>query len=232
MDASSVRRWVKYFEDGNTSIQDVPRSGRPLTASTERNKERVDEFWDAFCPNLAPSDYHLFGCLKEQLRGQRYETLEDIRKAVRQCLREDETDFYSKGIFKLTERREGYVERNGNYVESDRKLFRCQPISCSRPCLLQLGVSALEGVPIHENGGGGSPCLAGSIHKRTAPRFTQPPIKLSTGSFPGIKGGQNVVPTTPPHSSAEVMGLYLHAPEVPSWHVTGIPLPFVLPFIK
>ncbi|KAJ4431503.1 hypothetical protein ANN_20101 [Periplaneta americana] len=39
---------------------------------------------------------------------------------------------------------------------------------------------------------------------RTAPRFTQPPIKLSTGSFPGVKGGQSVVPTTPPHSSTEV----------------------------
>ncbi|KAJ4444291.1 hypothetical protein ANN_06083 [Periplaneta americana] len=38
---------------------------------------------------------------------------------------------------------------------------------------------------------------------RTAPRFTQPPIKLSTASFPGVKGGQSVVPTTPPHSSAE-----------------------------
>jgi transposase len=26
MGASSVRRWVKYFKDGNTSIQDEPRS--------------------------------------------------------------------------------------------------------------------------------------------------------------------------------------------------------------
>ena len=43
MGASSVRRWVKHFKDGNTSIQDEPRSGRPRTASTERNKERVDE---------------------------------------------------------------------------------------------------------------------------------------------------------------------------------------------
>ncbi|KAJ4432265.1 hypothetical protein ANN_20882 [Periplaneta americana] len=31
-----------------------------------------------------------FGSVKKQLRGQRYETLENIRKAVRQCLREDE----------------------------------------------------------------------------------------------------------------------------------------------
>jgi histone-lysine N-methyltransferase SETMAR len=39
MGASSVRRWVKHFKDGNTSIKDEPRSGRPRTASTERNKE-------------------------------------------------------------------------------------------------------------------------------------------------------------------------------------------------
>ena len=42
MGAGSVRRWVKPFKDGNTSIQDQPRSGRPRTTSTERNKERVD----------------------------------------------------------------------------------------------------------------------------------------------------------------------------------------------
>jgi len=43
MGASSVRRWVKHFKDGNTIIQDQPRSGRPRTASTERNKKRFDE---------------------------------------------------------------------------------------------------------------------------------------------------------------------------------------------
>jgi len=43
MGASSVRWWVKHFKDGNTSIQDKPRSGRPRTASTEPNKKRVDE---------------------------------------------------------------------------------------------------------------------------------------------------------------------------------------------
>ena len=43
MGASSVRRWVKHFKDGNTSIQDQPRSGRPRAASTEPNKKRVDE---------------------------------------------------------------------------------------------------------------------------------------------------------------------------------------------
>jgi len=43
MGASSVRRWVKHFKDGNKSIQDQPRNGRPRTVSTERYKERVDK---------------------------------------------------------------------------------------------------------------------------------------------------------------------------------------------
>jgi histone-lysine N-methyltransferase SETMAR len=41
--ASSVRRWVRHFKDGNTSIQDHPRSGRPRTASAEYSKKRLDE---------------------------------------------------------------------------------------------------------------------------------------------------------------------------------------------
>ena len=43
MGVSSVRRWVKHFKDGNTSIQNEPRSGRLRTASTEDNKQTMDE---------------------------------------------------------------------------------------------------------------------------------------------------------------------------------------------
>ncbi|PNF21974.1 hypothetical protein B7P43_G17875, partial [Cryptotermes secundus] len=43
MGASSVRRWVRHFKDGNNSIEDEHWSGRPQTASTECDKERVDE---------------------------------------------------------------------------------------------------------------------------------------------------------------------------------------------
>jgi transposase len=43
MGTSSVRRWVKHFKDGNTDIADQPRCGRPRTAATEHNKQKVDE---------------------------------------------------------------------------------------------------------------------------------------------------------------------------------------------
>jgi transposase len=42
-DDSSVRRWVEHFKDGNTDIADQPRCGRPSTAATECNKQKVDE---------------------------------------------------------------------------------------------------------------------------------------------------------------------------------------------
>lgn len=43
MDTSSVLRWVKHLQDGNTNIHDQPRSGHPQSESTEQNKQRVDE---------------------------------------------------------------------------------------------------------------------------------------------------------------------------------------------
>ena len=101
MGASSIRRWVKHFKDANTSIQDQPRSGRPRTASNERNKERLDEIIQDERRVTVDTDYHLFGFVKDQLRGQRYETTEAIQKAVRQCLRMAGTEFYKRGIFKL-----------------------------------------------------------------------------------------------------------------------------------
>jgi len=39
MGASSVRRWVTHFRDGNTSIQEQSRSIRTRTTSTAPNKK-------------------------------------------------------------------------------------------------------------------------------------------------------------------------------------------------
>ncbi|KAJ4445769.1 hypothetical protein ANN_12454 [Periplaneta americana] len=99
------------------SLEDIRKAVRQCLREDETDFYSKGIFKLTERPDLAPSDCHLFGSVKEQLRGQRYETLDDIRKAVRQCLRENETDFYSKGIFKLTKRREKCVQRNGDYVE-------------------------------------------------------------------------------------------------------------------
>jgi len=70
-----------------------------------------------YSPDLAPSDYHLFGFVKDQLRGQGYETTEAIQKAVHQCLWMAGTEFYRRGILKHPECWEKCVQRSGDYVE-------------------------------------------------------------------------------------------------------------------
>jgi hypothetical protein len=75
-----------------------------------------------YSPDLAPSDYHLFGFVKNKMQGQHYETKEALQTAVRQCLRAAGREFYLKKKFKLTEQWEKCVQRNGDYVE---KISRC-----------------------------------------------------------------------------------------------------------
>ena len=70
----------------------------------------------SYSPDMAPSDYHLFGFVKDQLHRQRYETTEAIQKTVRQCLRMAGTEFYRRGIFKLPEHWQKCVQRSGDYV--------------------------------------------------------------------------------------------------------------------
>jgi len=70
-----------------------------------------------YSPDLAPSDYHLFGFVKNQMRGQHYEMNEALQTAVRQCPWAVGMEFYRKGIFKLPEHWEKCVQRNGDYVE-------------------------------------------------------------------------------------------------------------------
>ena len=50
-----------------------------------------------YSPYLAPSDFHLFGPLKDVVRGTRFENDESVIRAVRTWLREQETGWYSTG---------------------------------------------------------------------------------------------------------------------------------------
>ena len=98
-----------------------PRAARPHAARL--TSEAISKMgWEGLphpsnSSDLAPSDYHLFGFEKDQLRAQRYETMEAIQKAVRHCLQMPGTEFYRRGIFKLPVRWEECVQRCGDYVE-------------------------------------------------------------------------------------------------------------------
>ena len=115
-----LRRALRDKRPGRNSILQHDNA-RPYTALLIL--EKIENMgWEVlprhpYIPDVAPSDYHLFGFVKNQMRDQHYETNVALQTAVRQCLRAAGKEFYCKGIFKLPERWEKFVQRNGDCVE-------------------------------------------------------------------------------------------------------------------
>jgi hypothetical protein len=66
---------------------------------------------------LAPSDFHLFPKLKDDLRYQNFISDKEAKAAVRQWFREKEKDFCKYGIQKLIVCWQKYIEVGEDYVE-------------------------------------------------------------------------------------------------------------------
>ena len=63
------------------------------------------------------SDFHLFGPLKESMKGIHFQTDEEVKAAVSNWLRTQSTEFYAKGIDNLISRWNKCVAKEGDYVE-------------------------------------------------------------------------------------------------------------------
>ncbi|GBM69910.1 hypothetical protein AVEN_96426-1 [Araneus ventricosus] len=63
------------------------------------------KFWTpSYSPDLAPSDFHLFGHLKHNLGGNHYNDEEDVKTAVTSWLSEQAASFYEESIQNLVVR--------------------------------------------------------------------------------------------------------------------------------
>ena len=71
----------------------------------------------AYSPDLAPSDYHLFGPLKNALQGRRFSTDKEVREAVHKWLRDQTETFFLEGIRKLVDTLTKCIEKEGDCVE-------------------------------------------------------------------------------------------------------------------
>ena len=71
----------------------------------------------AYSPDLAPADFHLFGPLKEALRGRRFSCDVDVNAAVHQWLRAQRKTFFADGIKKLVGRWEKCIAKQDDYIE-------------------------------------------------------------------------------------------------------------------
>jgi histone-lysine N-methyltransferase SETMAR len=70
-----------------------------------------------YSSDLAPSNFHLFPKLKDDLRGQNFSSAKEVKVAVRQWFREKEKDFLKNGIQKLVECWQKCFGIGGDYVE-------------------------------------------------------------------------------------------------------------------
>ena len=66
-----------------------------------------------YSPDLAPSDYYLFGPLKEGVREQHFTSDQEIKNAVRNWLKMQSADFYKALVHRWTVG----IEKRGDYIE-------------------------------------------------------------------------------------------------------------------
>jgi histone-lysine N-methyltransferase SETMAR len=71
----------------------------------------------AHSPDLAPSNCHVFGPVKDGLHGRHF-VYDEYKQTFRFVLRSRGREFYNTGIQHLTQRWQKCVENEGDFVEN------------------------------------------------------------------------------------------------------------------
>jgi histone-lysine N-methyltransferase SETMAR len=70
-----------------------------------------------YSPDLAPSDFHLFGPLKRHLAGKRFQSDDEVVAEVHAWLNSLDRSFFTEGIFELVHRWDKCLNLFGDYIE-------------------------------------------------------------------------------------------------------------------
>ena len=70
-----------------------------------------------YLPDLAPSEFHLFGPLKDNLRRRHFSSDEEVKIVVRNWLKTQPVEFYNEGIRALVKWWKKAVRKAGDYIE-------------------------------------------------------------------------------------------------------------------
>lgn len=68
-----------------------------------------------YSPDLAPCDYYLFGKLKKHLRGEKFETSDELQKAVLSYFNSKDSLYFQKEIYSLPNRWRTCSDSNGEF---------------------------------------------------------------------------------------------------------------------
>ena len=70
-----------------------------------------------YSPDLAASDFFLFGHLKRHLRGKQFESDEELKKTVQNWFKSKDSSFYQTAFTSWRQRWSDCVEKGGGYIE-------------------------------------------------------------------------------------------------------------------
>src|SRR5258705_229407 len=143
MSLPRVYEQCKKFREGQSDLSDAPRPGQAyrvvtnesIAMSRRRHDSRVpsphhsrycsritDEDWvcpppPPYSPDLAPSDYHIFGALKDSLGGRKFASDEEVKEAVHEWLHTRPKNIFLAEIQAFPKRWATCITRVGDYVE-------------------------------------------------------------------------------------------------------------------
>ena len=83
-----------------------------------------------YLPNLASSDFHLFGPLKESLRGRHFSSDKKVKTAVRKWLKMQPVEFYNEGICAFIKRWGKGSLKSGRLHQEITMKCSCYILSC------------------------------------------------------------------------------------------------------
>lgn len=125
--------YCRQLDDLNTSLTEkrpelVNRKGvvfhhnnaRPHTSLMTRQK-LLQLGWEVlphppYSPDLAPSDYHLFRSLQNDLNNRNFISDEAVKEYLVQFFAAKEQSFYEHGIMQLPKRWQKIIDQNGQYI--------------------------------------------------------------------------------------------------------------------
>jgi histone-lysine N-methyltransferase SETMAR len=70
-----------------------------------------------YSPDLAPSDFRVFGPLKEAMGGKPFRSNEEVQQAVQEWLHSQPKQYFSRGMRAFPKRCNTCMERIGDYID-------------------------------------------------------------------------------------------------------------------
>ena len=95
-------------------------NAKPHTSLVNR-KKLLELGWEViphppYSPDLAPSDYHLFRSLQNDLNRKTFDSNEAVKNELIHFFASKNQTFYESGIMKITERWKKVIEQNGQFI--------------------------------------------------------------------------------------------------------------------